>query len=185
VALLGTNDEGQRVGDSGYIDWHRLHTHLRDTGTGSTFVYAFWLADYDRNARDYGLMLIKPGGAHPDPFIYGTGADEVLFSVARDGWSISPNLTGFYDTHLTSRPALGAICLGTSTHLYAQGEDYWWCAYPDLTRTGRKLVKQLSELYGRTPLLLTYLSLHPIDPAVPGATGDSATVAEAPGHPPV
>jgi hypothetical protein len=170
------------VGDSGYIDWHRMHHQLQDTALGSTFVYAFWLADYGYNTQDHGLRLVKPRGAHPDPFIYAPGADEVLFSVSHDSWSVSPNLAQVYDTHLTSRPALASVCLGTSSSLYARDGEYWWAARGDLTRSGRRVIKDLSHLYGRTPVLLTYLVFRPIDPPFPGVTGDSATVAEAPGH---
>lgn len=176
--------------DSGYINWFRLNQTWYDTGQGSTFVYAFWLADYTQRGRDHGVGILKPENAHPDWFVHAESAESVVFSVTPGDWVISPNLTDVYDTHdthdthLTSRPVLAAVCLGTSDAVYANARRtaYWWCGYDDLIRPGKKLIQRLTDLYLRPPVILTYLNLPPMRPAVPGVAGDSATVTEAPGY---
>lgn len=159
------------MSESGYIDWHRLCQSWQDTGEGSTFVYAFWLSDHRLSGPDPGLTILKKQGAHPDWFIHADSADCVLYSVCRRDWVVSPNLTEIYDTHLTSRPALASVCLGTTDAVYADASrtSYWWCGYDDLIRPGKKLIRQLSTLYLRPPVILTYLSLSPMSPSAPGS----------------
>lgn len=173
---------------TGYIDWHRLGRTRpwTDTRQGNTFVYAYWTADHGYSEHDRGVGLLKPRAQHPDWFLYAEQADKILFSALPDGLVASPNLTQVYDTHLTARPLLGSILLGTvqTTYAYPDQSAYWWASGNDLTRPGRRLLKQLSMLYLRPPIIVTFLEIKPMKQVVPGAAGDKATSPEAPGHDP-
>lgn len=169
------------MGHTGYIDWHRLARTKPwiDTEEGRSFVFAFWLADYGRTDKDHGLGLLKGEGSHPDWFLYADTADRMLFSVGVDDLIVSPNITEVYDTHLTSRPLIASILLGTAQATYAAPDHsaYWWASVRDLTRPGKRLVKEISMLYLRPPVIITFLELNqPISQMVPEATGDTATV---------
>lgn len=168
---------------SGYIDWHRISRHGTDTRQGSTVVFAYWLVDYTTNIADDGVTVLKHEGEHPDWFLHADHADQLVFSVGVDELIPSPNVGEVYDTHLTSRPLLATVCLGTAAATYqAPDGDYWWCALGDLTRAGRRVVKELSMLYLRSPVIVTFMDWRPMKTAVPGADQGSATVTAAPGH---
>lgn len=168
------------MGHTGYIDWHRLARTRpwTDTGEGNTFIYAFWLADYGRSEQDHGVNLLKGEGEHPDWFLYSDAADRLLFSVGVDELIVSPNITDVYDSHLTSRPLIASILLGTAKATYASADRtaYWWASVRDLTRPGKRLVKEISMLYLRPPVIITFLETKPMRQMVPEATGDTATV---------
>jgi hypothetical protein len=181
--------EKDTVGHTGYIDWHRLARTKpwTDTGEGHSFVFAFWLADYGHTNHDHGLGLLKGEGSHPDWFLYAETADRMLFSVGVDDLIVSPNITEVYDTHMTSRPLIASILLGTAKATYAAPDRtaYWWCSVRDLTRPGKRLVKEISMLYLRPPVIITFLEMNkPMKQVVPGTTGDTATVNGVPGQQP-
>lgn len=177
---------GESVGHTGYIDWQRLaRTRTWSAAGGNTFVYAFWLADYGRNTSDHGVGLLKGEGAHPDWFLYADNADKVLFSVLPDGLELSPNAVEVFDTTLTSAPIVASTLLGSAASTYvSSANQYWWAAHNDLTRAGKRLVKELSMLYLRAPVLVTFLEIQPMRQVVPGVSGDTATVTETPGQQP-
>ncbi len=168
---------------SGYIDWHRLARYGTDTGQGGTAVFAYWLVDYTRSEADAGVTVLKHEGAHPDWFLHADHADQLVFSVGADELVASPNVAEVYDTNLTSKPLLASICLGTAAATYRSPDSagYWWCAMNDLTRPGRRLIKELSMLYLRTPVIVTFMDWQPMKSTDPGADQDSATVTAAPG----
>ncbi len=150
------------TGQSGYVDWHRLHRTKpwQSTSRGSTCVWAFWLADYGRSEHDHGVGVLKAPNRHPDWFINSTLADEMLFSVLHAHVLLSPNAEGVFEPNFAvSRSLLGAALLGTADTTYASRDDgrFWWCSSRDLTRRGRRLLDAMSTLYLRDPVIVTSL----------------------------
>lgn len=149
---------------TGYINWQRLGRIWHDTGEGSTFVYAFWPAEQDHHREDSGISLFKPRGKHPDWFVFADGAETVLNSAVHESWVVSPNVSEVYiepeEAEFSNRPVLAAICLGTVNAIYASRSRsaYWWCGHGDLTWQGKTLIRSISALYERPPVLLTYLA---------------------------
>lgn len=181
---LADNCKGTTVAHTGFIDWPRLtrSTAWTNTGEGTTSVYAFWVADYP--VSDTGLAMLRADGMHPDWFCAGMRVDQVISAELRPTDVVSPNLTDVFDNGLYARPLLGAICLGSASATYAVADRtrYWWAAPEDLNRSGVKIIKEVTELYARRPVILTFLDFAPIKHMVPGAPSDTATVVKAPGH---
>lgn len=175
------------MGHTGYIDWNRLSRTFTDTRYGNTFVCAYWLVDYGRNQHDHGVSLLKGEGSHPDWFINAERADLTLRASVGLSITASPNVTEVFDTDQfdsswTAKPLLASVLLGNADTTYVKDGHYWWCAMQDLTRPGRRMVKDLSMLYLRPPVIVSFLGLQPMKAVDPGAAGDSATVVIAPGH---
>lgn len=175
------------MAQTGYIDWQRLarSPHWQDTNEGVTFVYAFWMADYGYPRGDAGLAMLRDNGAHPDWFCAGQHVDQVIAAGVGPGDVISPNMVAVFDDNLISRPLLASVCLGSASSTFATAENaagYWWCADRDLNRKGRRVVKELTGLYLRPPVLLTFLDFAPISQEVPEVFTGQATVVEASGH---
>ncbi len=164
---------------SGYIDWHRISKLGVEVRQGTTFVYAYWLVDFDRSTRDHGVTLLKDEDEHPDWFIHADPADSLLYSVLDSNLIASPNAEQVYGVDgstVYARPLLGSVCLGSASTTYRHRDGlYWWCAVDDLTRQGRRLIKELSMLYLRQPVIVTFMSLDPMGQAGPGRR-DPATV---------
>jgi hypothetical protein len=148
------------VASSGYVDWHRLDQSLpwtRHADKLHTYVYAFWLVDYGHNQYDRGLALFKREGAHPDWFIHADSADELIGAFIRPNMVISPNFTQVFENNLTSRPLLAAALLATNNAVYRREGQMWWAHRSDLTRMGRRLLKQMDRLYERPAVLVTFI----------------------------
>ncbi len=148
------------MGCSGYIDWHRLDCSLpwvRHRLGEQTFVYAFWLVDYGRSQRDRGVTVLKDDGAHPDWYLHAEVADRVLTAYAPPRSTGSPNVLSVFDQSLTAKPLLAAALLGSADAVYKRNDGYWWAAKDDLTRRGRKLLKDLDRLYEREAHLITFI----------------------------
>lgn len=163
------------MGNSGYVDWHRLDRTLpwvKVNQQHHTYVYAFWLADYGTATSDHGVSLFKAEGAHPDWFIHAQTADQVLAAYQPASW-FSPNHRQAYGPDLAAYPLLGCLLLGTADAMYMRGgaDHPWWCDTDDLVLRGRLLLKQMSHLYEREAVLVTFLD-RPTDensaPEVPG-----------------
>lgn len=185
--LSVNNCKGTRVAHTGYIDWRRMTQSglWINTAQGTTFVYAFWLADYpDPPAREAGLSLLRADDAHPDWFCAGPRVDQILHADVHPKDVVSPNLGEVFENGLYSRPLLAALCLGSASATYASADvtRYWWAHPDDLVRKGTQLVKDANTLYGRKPVIVTFLDFAPIGQVVPGALSGTATVAKAPGH---
>lgn len=159
------------MGQTGYIDWHKL-TAGRDWAevkdTRHTYVYAFWPVDYGRSDVDHGVTLLKNEDLHPDWFVHAEEADSVLAAYCRPQTIVSPSFADVFDVNLAARPLLAAALLGTSSTRYvsADGRRAWWCTSDDLTRRGKKLLKDLNQLYLRTPVVVTF-----VDGPTDGNTG--------------
>lgn len=150
------------MGSSGYIDWHRLDRTMgwvKHRAGQHTYVYAFWLVDFGRNDRDRGVSLLKDG-THPDWFIHAETADHLLGAYANPTVSVSPNFTRVFDNHLSSRPLLASLLLGTADSIYkttSEQDRLWWAAKDDLTRPGKRLLKDMNKLYERDAHLITFI----------------------------
>lgn len=144
---------------TGFIDWPRLNksTVWTDTCKGFTYVYAFWLADYPN--PDTGLAILRGLGMHPDWFCAGMKVDQVLSVEIHPKDIVSPNMNQIYEHGVYARPILAAICLGSADSTFNNGSYFWWAAPGDLTRQGDRLLKDISALYEREPVLLTFLDL--------------------------
>lgn len=150
----------EAVGDSGIIDWQRLDrtiTWIKDRQCQATFVYAFWLFDYGRNARDHGVSLLKAEDKHPDWFVHAETADKILDAHTSPKSSISPNFLSVFPDALSSRPLLGSLLLGSNDSCYKRQDEMWWACESDLTRGGRSLLKKLDHLYERRHILVTFV----------------------------
>jgi hypothetical protein len=148
------------VGDSGIIDWERLDraaTWTKDRQDESTFVYAFWLADYGRNTQDDGVTVLKADGRHPDWYLHCETADHVLVAYTPPTASISPNLTQVFADKQSSKPLLGSLLLGTADVCYKHMDQMWWACDADLTGRGRRLLRKLDHLYERRHILITFV----------------------------
>lgn len=168
---------------TGCIDWPTKSDVFFNTGEGTTHVYAFWLADYP--PVESPLSMLRPPGSHPDWFCAGPNVDQVLAATISANEVASPNIVDIFDDALFSKPLLASICLGSASATYATPDrsGYWWAdEKKSLTRSGRSLVKDISKVYLRKPIIVTFLDLAPISQVNPGATRGTATVAEAPGH---
>lgn len=180
--------EGRALSDSGYIDWHKLSRHPQWTpgADGQTFVYAFWLVDYGRAARDHGVTLLKDEGRHPDWFVHADRADQVLAAYCQGSPIVSHNFGDVFDHAMFARPLLASVLLGTLDGTLRDGPDrYWTCEPQHLDRRGQRLVKDLSMLYLRQPHIVTFIDVKPMKDNDPGVSEDTATVGAAPGLPPL
>lgn len=171
---------------TGILNWSALQksTNWVNTGLGSTYVYAFWLADVPEHpTRDSGLAMLRNTGMHPDWFCAAPRTDTVLFPELRPTDVVSPNLTEVFTDGLHARPVLGALCLGAASATYASAAEniYWWAHDNDMTRPGIKIIKDVSDLYARRPVILTFLDFAPIGQVTPGASGLGHRQ-ETPGH---
>jgi hypothetical protein len=151
------------VGNSGYIDWHRLDTSMpwiRQRQGEHTYVYAFWLVDYGRATKDHGVGLLKNESEHPDWFVHAATADHVLAAYTAPQTIVSPNFQSVFADNLSARPLLGSVLLGSTDCSYRNGDQFlWWAADQDLTRRGRRLIKDLNQLYLRPPVLVTFVDV--------------------------
>lgn len=167
------------MGQSGHIDWHNIARRPQwvDTADGTTFVYAFWTVDYTHHDTDHGVALLKGEGRHPDWFVHSDRADHVLFCVQPHDMYLSANYREVYGAGDT-RSLLGAVMLGSidATFALSDRSRYWTCTPDDLTRRGTRLVNELSMLYLRPPVLVTFIDLEPMKATVPGAAAGTATV---------
>ncbi len=163
---------------TGCINWPRTgELNWRDTGEGSMFVFAYWLRDY----KFEGMDLFDQEARGSDWFLRGTDADVVRIWPGGDDVHASPNIAHIDD----GDGILAAVCLGSSAGVYhsPMRDGYFWAGMSDLNAAGRKLVSALSGLYERSPVLITYLDLRPMSPAVPEAAHDQATVVAVSGLP--
>lgn len=162
---------------TGCINWPRTgELTWTDTRQGSTYVWAYWLVDHKKHGLD--LLEAQPRGqewffAHEDANIMGA-------PLIVEGEHPSPNFRQVEN----SSGLLAAVCLGTAAGTYrsTMRDGYFWAGHRDLTREGRNLVSVLSGLYGRPPVLVTFLRIRPMNQAVPEAAHDSATVDAVSGH---
>lgn len=163
------------MGDSGIIDWERLDRTLpwvKQRQGHSTFVYAFWLADYGRATRDHGVSLLKAEGRHPDWYVHAESADHVLVAYTPPKSSVSPNFMQVFADKLSSKPLLGSLLLGTVDACYKRLDQMWWACEADLTGQGRRLLRKLDHLYERRHILVTFVEgptdeqSGPRDPAI-------------------
>lgn len=148
------------MGSSGYIDWHRLDTTIpwvRCRTGEHTYVYAFWLADYGRNPTDHGVSLLKGEAEHPDWFVHASTGDHVLTAYTPPGTIVSPNAGLVFAGHGAARPLLAGVMLGSVDCIYRTTGGMWWASEDDLTRRGKRLLKNLNELYLREPVLVTFV----------------------------
>jgi hypothetical protein len=178
------------LSDSGYIDWHSL-TRARpwlETRKGQTYVYAFWSVDYGSSNVDRGVSLLKRDDRHPDWFLYAEQADHVLTAYCHPNTLVSKNFMDVFDSSLSARPLLASILLGTANAAYVSLDEkqHWNCSVDDLSRRGKRLVKDLDLLYLRAPTLVTFVDLVTDEQdGPPSPLVDTATVGEGlGGHPP-
>lgn len=150
------------MGHTGYIDWHHLiagRTYNSVSDGRHTYVYAFWLVDYGRHQDDHGVTLLKDENLHPDWFIHAEKADHVLAAYCAPQTMVSPSFSDVFEAGLAARPLLASALLGTSSvhYMSANGRHAWWCMPQDLTRRGKKLIKDLTQLYLRDPVIVTFV----------------------------
>lgn len=176
------------MGESGYIDWISIaaNPHWEATGEGTSYVYAFWLADYEQSDQDDGVQVLKAPGTHPDWFLHARTADQVLSGVCPPGVMVSDNYAAVFDElggRFWAKPMLASVLLGTADTIYATPErtEYWWCGYWHLTRRGKRIVRELTMLYQRGVHLVTFLDMRPMKEATPGAAVGQATATAVPG----
>lgn len=164
---------------TGVINWPRNNEMgWTDTREGGTFVYAYWLADHSPR----GLDLIDGKNWSEDWFVRHPWAEDVIETVyagGGTGLSASPNVS-----YLDDARVLAAVCLGTNdgAFYHPTRDGYWWASEGDLSRHGAKVVRELSRLYQRQPLIVTYLGVVPMNVSVPEAAHDPATVVAVSGH---
>lgn len=124
-------------------------SRYRDTGENGMFVYA--VVPYDRGLGDRASVLYSA------PFMLVRG--ENLMNEM-DFWFATQ--VGKDDSIDTSPQLLCCLLLGSTRWCgYDQNQGghtgYWQCKAEDLTVEGQALLKTLEQLYGRPPLLLTFL----------------------------
>lgn len=170
------------MGHSGYIDWHGVSRKKpgAHTSAGQSYVYAFWLVDYGRATADHGVTLLKREDRHPDWFLHAENADGVLVAHARPDTLLD---TAGWDKVFgapTSRPLLASVLLGTANRVHHEDATagYWQCAEEDLTSRGKRLIKDLTLLYLRAPVLVTFLDPAADEDDGPEVNAGSATVGE-------
>lgn len=176
------------MGATGYINWDLIAQlpHWETTREGTTFVYAYWLVDYGVSPYDDGVRVFKRDSAHPDWFIHSDKADRILTSQCLPDLMVSDNYRNVFDERggrFHAKPLLASILLGTSDAVYATHDrrDYWTCAYWNLDRRGKKMVRDLTILYQRGVQIVTFLDLRPMKEATPEVGQGSATVLAASG----
>lgn len=149
------------MGCSGYVDWHRLDRTLpwvRQRHGPRTYVIAFWTVDYGGATRDHGVRLMKDEGRHPDWFLHAESADHVLAAYPHPTSLVGPNFNAVFDKGLLeSQPLLASVLLGTADAAYSTLDRMWWARPGDLTRRGKKLMKDLNRLYERDGTLITFI----------------------------
>lgn len=148
------------MGSSGYIDWRRLDSSLPWIAYRQgyhTYVFAFWLVDYGHNDLDHGITMLKAEDKHTDWFLHAGTADHVLAAYPHPTSLMSPNFHHVFDEGLSARPLLGSLLLGTADACYRTLDRMWWAGDKDLTRRGRRQLKNLERLYERPAVLVTFV----------------------------
>lgn len=170
------------MGHSGYIDWHAVSRKKpgAHTSAGQSYVYAFWLVDYGRASADEGVRLLKGEDRHPDWFLHAENADGVLAARARTGTLLD---TAGWDKVFgapMSRPLLASVLLGTANRVHHEDATsaFWQCTEADLTWRGKRLVKEMTLLYLRAPVLVTFLDPAADEDDGPEVVAGQATVGE-------
>lgn len=155
---------------------------IADARSGlQTSVFAFWTIDFGRSDADHGLTLLKREGGHPDWFVHSDAADQVLAAYAKPDSIVNPGYAEVFE-NLAAKPLLGSLMLGTSSLSYREvgmhspPGQLWWCSEKYLTRSGRKLLARISDLYLRPAVLVTFINPRPMKEGNPGARNDQATV---------
>ena len=142
-------------GQTGWVNWPvRLpHSRWQDSGEGGMWVHAFWPCDF------------SAGTDLHDSFIRCTGPEAVIALPTQDA-PIGDTAATIYDRQPDGKeyldagvPVLAAVCLGTTSISYVDADTgaYWQCTEVDLTGRGQALLRTLSNLYSRSPILVTYL----------------------------
>lgn len=163
---------------TGYISWPKGRRARPADGDGM-WVYAYWLYEPVKDPVFVDALA-------KDPFVRCFGAEHTV-QLPRPAMVASPNAPELYppdrevrpvaptdrdalhrgnylrSTLDAGKPVLAAVCLGTTSRVFAHEDDaqrYWYASWADLTRAGRGLVARLSKLYGpRTTHLVTYVDL--------------------------
>lgn len=165
--------------DTGYIDWDKIAaSRWTDTREGGTCVYAYWLSEHRKMHWDSGLDMLREIDA-PDPFVKVQWAAHMIGAFSSPTGYVSPNKSRVYDHEDNTRPILAAMCLGSSGSTFKDPsrDRYWWAAGTDLSFRGRRILRTVSRMYARPPVILTYLDLDPIRSTVPETDSGPATVA--------
>lgn len=149
---------GRRMGSTGWVTWPSLPSERwHDTGEGGMWVMAYYLAS---PGRDDFVRCCGPKGTIalplPDREI-SPAASRVYRDIegtAALPWGMD-RTEAVYDA---GWPVLAAFCVGTSgTSLADANGDYFDASFEDLTLRGANVLTALSQLYGRSPVLVTYL----------------------------
>lgn len=148
---------------SGWVAWPDADPTWKDTGEGGMWVYAFVLAAGDGDpgsdafVRCHGpaetICLPMPDVVVSDtePAVYPTGHSARVLETPPG----EDRVIGVFDAGYS---VLAAVCLGSSSVPYGNHEiGHWQCRDTDLTHEGRILLAHLRQLYGRNPVLVTYL----------------------------
>jgi hypothetical protein len=175
------------MGESGYINWDMIAAlpHWQPRREGQTYVYAFWLVDFDQSPNDDGIALLKRDG-HPDWFLHADTADRLLSGSCPPGVMVSENYSAVFDEiggRFRLKPLVASVLLGTSDVVYATADrsEYWTCGYWHLARRGKRIVRDLTMLYLRAVHIVTFLNMDPMNESTPEAAVGQATVLTASG----
>lgn len=137
--------------NTGWIVWP---THCENTCEGGMSVYAIVPEEADGGGWAGGDSFItcspgiQPVASLPDVCLN----DEVEQAL----WPLDDGEDALGGRARWSTPCLAMVCLGTSGGSWWDS-DYWHATRADLTVTGRQLVDALAALYGREPLIVTFL----------------------------
>lgn len=175
-----------RRGPQQLIKWPSPGRRYRDTGEGGAWTYLLYPARHDTPPLDAGLTLVTDPEATvvdavwPDPMARCHSVDTTLALplpdvVIRDWGRIYPDddelppYAGPLDpaparmayleaTYNAGSAILGGLLLGSSRHaLVDAAGTYWAPTRDDLTRPGRRLLRQLDRYFRRPGWLVTYL----------------------------
>lgn len=163
---------GRQPGNTGYVCWPELpHPRWRDTGEGGMWVYAHW--PVEAAAVEPRAIDEVPTDITVDPFIRCHGPEATIALPLPDAVA-SPNGAEIYDSswfdarptepadmlraiYGASTPVLASVCLGTSGTAYADDNGYFHAGMDDITDRGWVAIIALNRLYGRQPVIITYL----------------------------
>jgi hypothetical protein len=144
-----------KTAESGWVCWPNWETH-ENTGEGGLEVY---------------LVVPMTGGPLEDPFYHCLSSvdvmmtsGDVLFDVCKPrDFDKKHGRADAYDksfpdmiSHYVGFCAI--LCLGSSGSSWCKKDgDYFHATYETLTYKGKMLYQMLKQLYGREPILLTFL----------------------------
>lgn len=173
---------------TGCVKWPRVGRNFHHTTGDGMWVTAFYRTAFAPAQLD--LVLEKSGTAAArrlvDSFIRCHGPGETVALPLPD-CVVSPDAERIYPASISpvevgpsgpasgriewlrfvldaGVPVLAAVNLGSTHQVFAHTDtnDYWHASVKDLTWSGRRLLRNLAQLYGRRPHLLTYISAEPV-----------------------